>query len=127
MTMAVELPDELTLSGLTYAIERVKDLKHNDGEKCNGLCDTDEQTVSIDSGIRGHESKRITLLHEISHLIEHHAGLSLKESQIDAVGRSVYSLIVDNPDLMAWITDPKPTRKKPDGQSQQPQDPTSAS
>lgn len=107
----MEMPEEIMLSALTIQVERVKDLKAEDGSKCEGLADTDEGTISVESAIRGHDRLRLTLLHELAHFIENHAGATLKEAQIDSMARSLLSLIRDNPELMAWVAAPKPKRK----------------
>lgn len=105
------MPDEIKVLSFTYAIERVKDLTEG-ADKCDGLCHPDEYWIKIDSGLRGHEKPRVVLLHEIVHVIEEHTGVTMKESQVDAFARALYSLMVDNPDLVAYLTEPKPIRKR---------------
>ena len=105
-----ELPEQFVINSITYQLKQVDTLFHDDGDKCNGLYDEDEQTVSLLNG-RPHQATRITLLHEISHIIEEHAGLDLKEKTIDSMGRSIFSLIVNNPELIAWIQERKQIRR----------------
>jgi hypothetical protein len=107
-----EFPTEVTISGLTYSIERVKNLTHADGEKIDGQCDAAEQTIEIDSSVRGHDRVRLVTIHEIVHAIENHAGMNLKDpSQVDMVARAMYCLIRDNPEFVEWVREPKPPRR----------------
>jgi len=106
------LPEEITLNAVDIQILRVDDLKADDGEKCNGLASKDEATIEICTSVKKHDTLRFVALHEVSHFIEDHAGLSLKETQIDSLARSMLSLIRDNPEFIAWLQAPKPTRKK---------------
>lgn len=107
-----DLPDEIKLNGLTYALSLVKDLKDDDGDEANGICHSEDQWIKLDSDLRGHDKQRFILMHEITHIIEDHAGLDLKEKQIDSIARSLCSLFVNNPELMAWLMEPKPARKR---------------
>lgn len=116
----IELPDEVRLNGVTISIERVKDLKDEEGDPANGLASIDELTIELSSGIRGHDTLRFILLHEVAHFMEDHAGLKLKESQIDSIARSVLSLVRDNPELIAWLGLPKPVRKRLKGNDDTP-------
>lgn len=106
-----EFPTEITISGLTYSVERVKNLTHDDGEETDGLCDVAEQTIEIHSSIRGHDRVRLVVIHELGHAIEDQGAMSLKESQIDSMARSIYSLIRDNPMFVQWVQEPKPKRR----------------
>ena len=108
-----DFPTSIKLNGLTFAVERVKDLQDEGGTKCAGLFDSNEQTIEIDTGIRSHDKVRFVMCHEITHAIEEHAGVTLKDPvQVDAFARGFYSLICDNPDLIAWLREPKPVRRK---------------
>lgn len=100
-------PDEIRVGSLTYAVELVHDLQE-EGDKCNGLTEVDEHLIQLNNAMRGHETKRVVLLHELMHVLEDFAGASLKETQIDSFAKSLYSLIRDNPELMAWLAAPKP-------------------
>src|SRR5271167_2635470 len=95
----IEFPTEIRLLSFDYTIERVKDLKAEDGDDADGLTHPDEYWIKLAVGIRGHEKPRLILLHELVHIFEEHTGISLKETQVDAVARCLYSLIVDNPDF----------------------------
>jgi hypothetical protein len=107
-----EFPTEVTISGLEYTIERVKNLTHEDGEKIDGQCDASEQTIEIDAGVRGHDRVRLVVIHELTHAIENHAGLNLKDpTQVDMVARAIYCLIRDNPQFVQWVQEPKPKRR----------------
>ena len=107
-----EFPTEVTISSLAVSIEKVKDLTHADGEKIDGQCCAEEQTVEIDSGVRGHDRLRLVVMHELVHFIEHCAGAALKDPvQIDAFARGIFTMIRDNPEFMAWLIEPRPVRK----------------
>lgn len=106
------MPEEIRLSSLTFTIERVKNLKNEDGDECYGLVHAGDQNIEIDNGIRNHDTLRLKFIHELVHCMEDHAGVNLKEIQVDSFARSIYSMIVDNPELVTWLTLPKPVRKR---------------
>ena len=108
---AAQIPEEITVSAQTFEVNRVKDLRDDDGNKANGTVQCDEQIICLCTSIRNHDTIRFVMLHELAHVIEDHAGLSLKETQIDSIARDVFSLIRDNPDLVRWIQEPKPARR----------------
>jgi len=109
---STEMPESMRLNAVELTVERVKDLKDEEGQPVNGLASLDERTIQVSNTIRGHDQIRFFFAHELMHFWEDHAGLSLKEAQVDNLARSFLSTITDNPELLAWLTEPKPARKR---------------
>ncbi len=64
------IPKRFTLKGKDWTVEFEKDLKHDDGTFCDGLCDLDTRTIWLEKALD--KDKRIaTFLHEISHAMIH--------------------------------------------------------
>jgi hypothetical protein len=111
-TERAELPDEIKLCGVVLDVERVKDLRDEDGEACNGLASVDDRTIELDAALRGHDKIRFIFMHELVHHYEALAGINLKETQVDSLARSVISTMVDNPKLVEWLVEPRPVRTR---------------
>jgi len=49
------------------------------------------------------QMQRRTVLHELLHTIEHLQALKLKEREVVALETGLFSLLKDNPELVAWL------------------------
>ena len=59
-------PDSIIIKGTKYKVVKVKNLKDDDGNECQGLHDHVLKVISIDSALRG-ANRRKTFLHELAH------------------------------------------------------------
>lgn len=64
----------IKVRGVRWYIKEVEDLKHDDGEKCDGICDFKSKTIKIDPAQKGKAYTR-TFLHEYFHAFLHEAGI----------------------------------------------------
>ncbi len=94
----MKIPDYVRIGGVEYeVIEGVHAL--NDGESLlYGRIDYRKSTIEISDVCEGHQMKCITLLHEVLHGIQNHAGLPVEneEAVVDMFARGLYQVLQDN-------------------------------
>ena len=67
-----KIPKKLTVKGQTWQVSYKWNLHHEDGTRCDGLCDFQNRVIYLDRGATK-ESKRLAFLHELCHSIIHEA------------------------------------------------------
>lgn len=100
------LPDKIVICGYPYSAEMVDRIEVEGGELC-GEIDYFKLTLVIGEG-QPPMHERATLMHEIIHGIANHTGqieLRRNEAYIDAIAYSLVTLLRDNPDLVAYLTE----------------------
>lgn len=93
----MKIPESVRINGIEYNIRLVKDL--NDGNSIlQGMIDYIKSEIHLNDGY-GHQSKCITLLHEIIHGILYHSGIDLgemEEKTIDILAYGIHQVLQDN-------------------------------
>jgi hypothetical protein len=97
--------DSVKIGGIDYSIERVRDLRDEDGKKLDGRITYNATHIKIDSDTSDQAFVQI-LWHEILHGIETQAGRcgEVKEPTIDALAFGIIQVMRDNPQLVKLIT-----------------------
>ncbi len=71
----MRIPRQFKLKGKRWNVKYVPELKADDGDGCDGLCDFDTRTITLDASLRGRK-KRETFLHELFHVVIHEAHIN---------------------------------------------------
>lgn len=94
----MKLPESVRIGGVEYVvIDNVPAL--NDGQNLLlGQINYHENTIKLSDVAQGHQTKCITLWHEILHGIRNHAGLEIEneEDVVDMFARGIYQVLQDN-------------------------------
>ena len=88
----------ISILGQPWKVKRVKKLEH-EGEPCFGLCDPDERTIYIKSGITKLQAERV-FWHEYTHARLYESGVTLNTGGISALAEEVICDTIAN--LMAY-------------------------
>lgn len=64
----MRIPKTIDILGETVEIKRVKDLKDEDNNHCDGLWSFENLTIEIDSTLKGNRFKKV-FLHEYGHAV----------------------------------------------------------
>jgi len=64
----MKIPKKINVKGQNYKIKFVKNLKNEEGEECDGLCDRKKRLIEIDSALKGGDLKS-TFIHECLHAV----------------------------------------------------------
>lgn len=91
----MQLPKTLNIMGKTFDVEKVKDLKFDDGDACHGICYFSEQKIAIDPGYPV-QIRESTLLHEIIEAINFMCELGLRHNQIMTLETGLYQVLMAN-------------------------------
>ena len=94
----MKIPESVRIGGVEYAIEHQPDV--NDGERvCYGKINYEDNIIQLSTtrGL-GYQFKCITLLHEILHGIQNHAGIEIQneEAVVDMFAKGIYQVLQDN-------------------------------
>jgi hypothetical protein len=80
----MRIPKQFSLKGKLWKVILAKDLEHEDGTKCSGLCDTDNRTIYLES--KQSKSERFsTFLHELFHAMVHSAHIPVNTPFTEAI------------------------------------------
>ena len=90
-------PNSIRIGGREYEI-REKDIVTVDFHECSGAINYGDGIIELSGIQRGHDSRCITLLHEVFHGVARHMGLELddEETVVDAFARGMYMVLQDN-------------------------------
>jgi Zn-dependent peptidase ImmA (M78 family) len=92
------IPKRVDVMGKTYKIEL--DL---DDSSDYGLCVADRCTIKI-AKRQCDMQKRDTLLHELTHAVDHELKLEMKENQVHRMATGLLAVFRHNPQLVAFLT-----------------------
>jgi hypothetical protein len=100
-------PNKIRILGKTYSVAYTsgKPLAQDD----LGHCDYGQQRIAVRSGL-AHDEERSTLLHEAIHAVAYGMNTRLSEQKVGVLESGLYALLVDNPDLVAYLTKKKDAR-----------------
>jgi len=95
----MSVPSRIRILGFTFAVtqEDAHDFNHA------GEIDHIRQRIRIKPN-RAPDETRETLLHEVIHGIAYASAVDLSERKVRALTRALYSVLRDNPDLVAYLT-----------------------
>ena len=94
----MKIPKEIRIGGVEYEIiDNVPSL-NNGVDLLYGRINFRENTISISDIAQGHQTKCLTLWHEILHGIRDHAGLHIdnEEAIVEMFARGIYQVLQDN-------------------------------
>jgi Zn-dependent peptidase ImmA (M78 family) len=82
----MELPKQFRLKGKLWKVVLVKQLVHEDGTKCYGICDTDTRVIHIEKNLNPAERFN-AFLHELCHAMIHEAHIdeTLLDGKIEEI------------------------------------------
>lgn len=94
----MKIPESVRIGGVEYAISYVENLRHGN-QLAYGQIDYDNCKIELSAtdGI-GHQKRCQTLLHEILHGVQQHAGLEIEneEAVIEMFAKGIYQVLQDN-------------------------------
>ena len=94
----MKIPESVRIGGVEYAISYVENLR-NGNQLAYGYIDYDNCKIELSAtdGI-GHQKRCQTLLHEILHGVQQHAGLEIEneEAVIEMFAKGIYQVLQDN-------------------------------
>lgn len=94
----MRIPDKVKICGVSFDVVYLDNL--NDGNKVLlGETNYDNTTIKLCSSNQSEEGKKMTFIHEVVHVIDNAFQLKLSEEYIESIGRGVFALINDNPDI----------------------------
>ena len=96
--------DNVKIGPLVYKVKEIYDLRTPDGDDLYGAVKFAESEILIEEKM-GPQRQRVTALHEIIHAMFDQCGIPEIEEHITAFSFSMYGLLKDNPELVAWIQD----------------------
>lgn len=93
----MKIPQSIRIGGREYEI-REKDVVVVDFHECSGSICYGDGVIELSGIQRGHDSRCVTLLHEVFHGIAHHMGLEMEDEEkiVDAFARGMYMVLQDN-------------------------------
>ena len=99
--MAARLrPAKIRIIGKVYSVTYTNaEPVHDDAQ---GHCDYLKLKISVREGLAPTE-ERSTVLHEALHCVSHAMGLHFSESKIERLETGLLALLVDNPQLVAYL------------------------
>lgn len=97
----VKRPAKVRILGKDYKVTYTSgEPVHDDAQ---GHCDYLKLKISVREGLAPTE-ERSTVLHETLHCISHAMGLHFSESKIERLETGLLALLVDNPQLVTYLT-----------------------
>jgi Zn-dependent peptidase ImmA (M78 family) len=103
---------KINVDPVTYDVEYVENPNYNEVD-IFGYIDNERNTIIIKQSL-DETRKKIVLLHEILHAMLMKCGLNLKEEDddlfeqiIECLSHSALSLLINNPELIKYLTDKK--------------------
>lgn len=94
----MKIPAEVRIGGVEYTV--VEDCPSlNDGQNLlYGEIDYRDSEIRLTDIVKGHQTKCITLWHEILHGIRNHAGLEIEneEEVVEMFAKGIYQVLQDN-------------------------------
>ncbi len=72
----MKLPKSFTYKGHVWKIVQTKNLVHEDGTKCDGICDTDLRTIYLEKTLVS-AKKQFAFFHELQHVVVHESHIPL--------------------------------------------------
>ena len=70
----MRIPKKFMLKGKLWRVKYERNLKHEDGTECDGLCDVDNQIIWLDKALKGRKKTK-TFLHEWGHAVVDETGV----------------------------------------------------
>ena len=97
----MKIPQSIRIGGREYDICN-KSVVTVDYHECSGTILYGDGVIELSDIQRGHDSRCITLLHEVFHGIAHHMGLEMEDEEkiVDAFARGMYMVLEDNADRL---------------------------
>lgn len=94
----MKIPDSVRIGGVEYEVFDNQPSLNNGENLLYGQIDYRGSTIRLSDLCEGHQMKCITLLHEILHGIQNHAGLEVEneEEVVDMFARGLYQVLQDN-------------------------------
>lgn len=102
----VELLFILKILGIPIPVELV-DYKDDDDEVTFGHYDSTLLAIQLNKSA-SHLHQRLTLVHEIVHVVEDLLGLELEHKDVYAMSQAIYGLLLENRRLVKWLLEDKP-------------------
>lgn len=99
---------KVKIVGKVYDVEFVSEV---DPQKSLGECVDSSQLIKIQTGLHP-ETQADTLLHEIIHGIDFAFNAKLTERQVHSVATGILAVLYDNPEIVAWIMDRRPSENE---------------
>lgn len=72
-------------------------------ENAYGQMDPNSLAITIDPSVEGNGNIEDTLLHELVHAAEHHAGLRFNEKWVRPISSGLLAILKDNPLLVSYL------------------------
>lgn len=94
-------PTKLRIIGKTYTVSYGSTTPLN--EEDQGNCNYQQQEICVREGL-GPDEERSTLLHEAIHALAYAMNIKMTEGAVESFEAGLYALLVDNPDLVSYLT-----------------------
>lgn len=88
-----DIPKTIIVKGSLWEIQFVRVIPNE--PNASGLCDRDEQQISIESSLTKSEKAK-TLIHEILHAFEYEYNIRIPHKLVYLLEEPIYRLLVDN-------------------------------
>lgn len=97
----MNIPERIRIGGIEYSICN-KDVVVVDLHECTGSIHYGDGIIELSNIQSGHDSRCVTLLHEVLHGIARHMGLEMENEEeiVDAFARGLYMVLQDNDDRL---------------------------
>ena len=102
--MAVEMPDRVRVAGLVYRVEVVSRGEESGLSSGFACVDHGRLRIACDQDVQP-QRRRLSVIHELLHVLEHRAGCDLGESMVCMLACLLFAVLRDNPGLVAWLQD----------------------
>lgn len=96
------MPLSVKVAGMNIPIHFRKRSQDNLIGEALGYYDEGESIIVVRKNL-SREQQQHTLWHEIVHTAEAACGLDLEEDTVERMARMTYSIIRDNPEIIAWV------------------------
>ena len=94
----MKIPESIRIGGVEYKILDNQPALNDGQNLLLGQICYYENTIKLSNLVEGHQSKCLTLWHEILHGIRNHAGLEIEneEDVVEMFARGIYQVLQDN-------------------------------
>lgn len=100
-------PERLKIISKRFTVEYVQEGEGDLTEDKMGLCDTLNQKIWIEEGLK-YDTQKETVLHETVHAISDEMGLDLSEAQVSGTAKGMLAVLIDNPSFAKFLLKKEP-------------------
>jgi hypothetical protein len=98
----IKRPERIKIISKRFTVNYVPEGTEDLSEDKMGLCDTMNQLIWIEEGLK-YDTQKETLLHETLHAISDEMNLDLSEVQVSGAAKGILAMLIDNPSFAKFL------------------------